>query len=39
MIQGDLQFGTSEVIEARFPVEVGRWFDLGVVSHGINETS
>jgi hypothetical protein len=33
MIQRDLQSGTSEVVEARFPVEVGGWFDLHVVSH------
>jgi hypothetical protein len=39
MIQGDLQPGASEVVEARFPVEVGGWFDLHVVSHTSNETS
>jgi hypothetical protein len=34
-----LQSGTIEIVEARFPVEVGGWFDLDVVSHGNNETS
>lgn len=33
MIQGDLQSGASEVVEARFPVEVGGWFDLHIVNH------